>query len=163
MNTPNEEYSDTPLRINLAIEADLISILALYSKLHPEDEPLDLPSARSTWWSILATTNRSVLIARLHDLVVGTAEYQVVSNLTRQGRPFILVENLVVHAPYRRNGVGAALLKDIARRVRASQPYKIQLCVAIDGPIGFYEQQGFEADGVAMKIRLLPPDHVTSR
>lgn len=142
------------LEIVPATESDVGSILELYSHLHPEDPPLDLTIAGFIWRQISATVGRAVLLAKAGEYVVGTADYQIVPNLTRGGRPFVIIENVVVHSMYRNNGVGAALLQRIYEYATDAGAYKVQLSVGLDGPIAFYENQGMHYDGSVMKLRL---------
>lgn len=99
------------LLIRSATEEDLGALLRLYRQLHVNDElpPADL--AQCSWDSIRRDTSRSVLLAELGQRPIGTLEHTVSPDLTRGGRPFMTVENVVVDERYRRRGIGKRLVE----------------------------------------------------
>lgn len=143
------------IRIDEAGVDDLRDVLRLYLQLHPEDPPVDSKHAEAVWIKILQTEHRKVLLARHKSEVVGSVEYCVWYNLTRSARPFVVLENLVVLESCRRTGVGSVLVQAVKNRTSMYNPYKIQLAVALDGPVHFYEARGFADSGLVMKFQPL--------
>jgi ribosomal protein S18 acetylase RimI-like enzyme len=133
------------IMIRAANEADLPSLLALYGELHPGDPPLSPDVAAATWRGIAAQAGRTVLVAEPDGTVAGTADCTVLPNLTRGARPFLLIENVVVAAAYRRRGVGAALMEASVAIARAAGCYKAQLLSrdSRSAAHAFYESCGF--------------------
>ena len=128
-----------------AEEADLPALLALYADLHPADQALALDVALPVWRQIQAQPGRRVLLAECGGQPAGTADCTILPNLTRGGRPFMLVENVVVGQAHRRRGVGTALLAAASDLARSAGCYKAQLLSWADrtGAHAFYEACGF--------------------
>jgi GNAT superfamily N-acetyltransferase len=134
------------IMIRPVIESDLSSLLALYAELHPGDTPLARELAGPIWRKITAQAGRTVLLAELDGVPAGTLDCTVLPNLTRGGRPFMLVENVVVGSAVRRKGVGRQLLAAAVVRARSENCYKIQLLSRLtrDEAHAFYESCGFQ-------------------
>jgi GNAT superfamily N-acetyltransferase len=132
--------------IRPAVESDLAQLLELYAQLHRSDPPLPSDTARAIWRQIEAQAGRAVLVAVDGDTVAGTVDVTVLPNLTRAGRPFVLVENVVVREAHRRSGIGARLMGEVETLARAAGCYKIQLMsgAARSGAHSFYEAIGFQ-------------------
>ena len=77
----------------------------------------------------------------------------IVPNLTHDGAPWALVENVVVDPQWRRRGVGKALLKHAVRVADDAGCYKLQLTSSNqrDGAHRFYEQLGFTATATGFR------------
>jgi GNAT superfamily N-acetyltransferase len=143
-----------PIEVRPASQADLPALLGLYAELHPSDPPLTAPAAARIWRDIEAQVGRTILLAHAAATVVGTVDCAVLPNLTRGGRPFMLVENVVVDPGHRRTGVGAALLEAAVGLARRAGCYKVQLLSRAEREAAhrFYESRGFRA--VAQGYRL---------
>jgi len=135
----------TTIVIRPATEADLPALLALYAELHADDPPLPPEAAASLWRAIASQAGRTVLLATLDERTVGTVDCLVAPNLTRGGRPFMLLENVVVAAAARRGGVGTSLVRAAVDVARAAGCYKVQLLSRADRVTAhaFYESCGF--------------------
>ncbi len=133
------------ITIRTASSADLPALLALYAELHPDDLPLPPRRAGELWPSIQAQPGRQVLVAVDAAELVGTVDCSVLANLTRGGRPFMLLENVVVAASARRRGVGRRLLDAVFDLARTTGCYKVQLLSRAERleAHAFYESCGF--------------------
>lgn len=128
-----------------AIESDVLSLLALYSELNPDDAPLPQQSADGIWADIRQQQGRTVLVAEADGAVVGTADCMVFPNLTRGGRAILFVENVVVAGSVQRQGVGQRLMEAAVQLGEAAGCYKVQLLAADDAYVhAFYEACGFK-------------------
>ena len=78
--------------------ADLPAVLKLYAELHPADPTLTDDVRAAVWEQIERQPGRTILVAEAGAAIAGTANCAVSANLTRAGRPFMLVENVVVGA-----------------------------------------------------------------
>jgi len=137
-----------------ASEVDVPALLALYAELHPDDPEPTTQAAVGAWRAIEAQAGRVVFLAESDGVAVGTIDCATLPNLTRGARSFMLVENVVVAAGYRRSGVGAALLAAAVALARHTHCYKIQLLsrAGREAAHAFYESLGFRA--VAQGYRL---------
>ena len=117
------------LLVRRAGAEDLPDLMELLSQLHQEEvlQPVE-EHLRATFAEILAAwRSRAILVACLDGALVGTLDLLIVSNLTRGGRPWASIENVLVDAACRRRGIGRALLDvavDLARDAGCS---KLQL------------------------------------
>ncbi|MCE7002535.1 GNAT family N-acetyltransferase [Kibdelosporangium philippinense] len=142
------------ITIRPASEVDLPALLALYAELHPADPTLSTEVALDTWRAIEAQAGRAILVAESDGVVVGTIDCTTLPNLTRGGRPFMLVENVVVTEGLRRSGIGVALVTAAIALAKETQCYKIQLLsrASRTAAHAFYESLGFRT--VAQGYRL---------
>ncbi len=78
----------------------------------------------------------------------------MLANAARAGRPYLLVENVVVDRAHRRAGVGRALLDAARARGRAGGCYKVQLSAADPEASAFYEAAGLRPTARTYKAYL---------
>ena len=124
---------------------DLPDVLALYRELYAEPDLQVDDRVRQAWADTLATQGRAVLLAEVGGVTVGTVDVAVLANTARHGRPYLLVENVVVAAAHRRRGIARALLAEAERRARSAGCYKLQLSAEDREAFRFYEAAGLEA------------------
>ena len=140
--------------VRTAGAGDLPALVRLYRQLYPE---LDLQvdaAVGAAWAATLATPGRSVLLAEVGGAVAGTADLTVLANAARAGRPYLLVENVVVDRAYRRAGVGRALLDAARTHGRAAGCYKVQLSADAPDAFAFYEAAGLRPTARTYKAYL---------
>ena len=148
-----------PVEVREAISGDLDAILGLYVQL-AEDRPEALPALRPEAERLLATIaaqpGRTLLAVVVEDMVVGTADLAVVSNLTHHGMAWAIVENVVVDQDRRRSGLGRALMEEIVRRCRQADCYKIQLLSRNHRQSAhvFYQSLGFQRSAEGFRLYL---------
>jgi GNAT superfamily N-acetyltransferase len=122
-----------PVTVRSAGSSDLPALLALYLQLNPGDAAMDDHTAAATWTSIAGTPGRTMLVAEHAAQILGTLDVTIVPNLTRGGRPVLLVENVVVDYAQRRRGLGRRLLEAATDIGREAGCYKLQ---PVDGRPG---------------------------
>jgi GNAT superfamily N-acetyltransferase len=123
---------------------DFDGVLDLYGHLDPDNRRIDPGRARTVWAQIMAGGS-TLLVAELGGRLVSTCALAIVPNLTRQGRPYALVENVVTHPGHRRQGHGRAVLVRALERAWATGCYKVMLSTGSQRPetLAFYEACGF--------------------
>jgi GNAT superfamily N-acetyltransferase len=139
---------DGGVELRGASRDDLPEILALLSQLHDRDAPLSIDDRlTSTFTDILSSPARIILVALLEDRLVGTLDLSVMANLTRAGRPWAVIENVVVDHDSRRRGVGRAMIDVAAEVAREVGCYKLQLVSheRRDAADALYRATGFTA------------------
>ena len=82
----------------------------------------------------------------------------VVPNLTRSGRPYGLIENVVTHADHRVRGYGKQLLQAAITAAWDADCYKVMLMTGSKEPstLAFYASAGFEQSKTRFQVRRLP-------
>ncbi|MEO0485892.1 MAG: GNAT family N-acetyltransferase [Pseudomonadota bacterium] len=134
-----------PAEIRAATEADAEALQRLYQALSPDNLPIAEAAARQ----IITATGRypgsAILVAELAGQLAASATLIVIPNLTRGGRPYGLIENVITDPAHRRRGLGRALLNAATTRAWAHDCYKIMLITGSRDPAthAFYEAAGF--------------------
>ncbi|MGI5521331.1 GNAT family N-acetyltransferase [Micromonospora sp. CA-259024] len=108
-------------------EDDPEQVFALLWQLAPDDSRPDPARLATAWRDLHAQAGRRLLLAVAGDTFVGTLDALVAPNLTRGARPYMLVENMVVAAEWRRRGVARALMAAALEEAATADCYKIQL------------------------------------
>lgn len=147
------------LRIRRATTDDLSALLELYRQLArfpPGSLPTDMTTAGPVLARILGDPARRLIVAETGGRVVGTADLVIVPNLTHDGRPWAIVENVVVDDDSRRVGIGQELMTDVVRAARSAGCYKVQLLSRNDRGEAhlFYEAIGFTQSAVGFRMYL---------
>ncbi len=147
----------TPVAVSMreAEESDLAAVLDLY-----EDSEVDagyrMPEekAQRLFRRMKEYPYLKLFVAELDGRVVGTYELLVMDNLAHDGAPSAVVEDVVVAAGLRGQGVGRAMMAhalDVCRRLGC---YKLSLSSAEfrEAAHRFYDGLGFERYGVAFVV-----------
>jgi GNAT superfamily N-acetyltransferase len=126
--------------------SDLAGLLDLYRQLNPTDELASDATLRVVWPQLLADPRVLVFVGESEDSLVATCTLVVVPNLTRQGRPYALVENVVTARAFRRRGHGGAMLRHAVQQAWELGCYKVMLLTgsAREDTFRFYEAAGFQ-------------------
>src|SRR5262245_11894929 len=91
---------------------ELSALLGLYRYLHTNDPPLPITAdIESLWASILANPHLHYFVCDVQGVPVSTCTITIIPNLTRNARPYGLIENVVTHPDFRRRGLATKILK----------------------------------------------------
>ncbi len=105
------QSSQDDVTIETATQQDLPHLLALYRFLHPNDPVLPIDDrVRSHWNAILNNEALRYIVARVEGCLVSSCALTLIPNLTRNARPYGLIENVITHPDYRRRGIGTRVL-----------------------------------------------------
>jgi N-acetylglutamate synthase-like GNAT family acetyltransferase len=133
---------------------DLPRILELYEQL--TEEKLNLPgdTAKKIFTEITEMPRHVFLVAEKDRLIVGTLFLQIVPNLTHNGHPWAIIENMVVDSACRRQGVGQILIEFAFSHCRQAGCYKVQLLSNKKRHEAhqFYRAMGFEDSAMGFRI-----------
>ena len=79
-------------------------------------------------------------------IVVSSCTLVIIDNLTRSGKPFGFIENVVTHKEYRNKGYGTAILHKAVEVAKENNCYKVMLLTGRkeESVLRFYERAGFE-------------------
>jgi GNAT superfamily N-acetyltransferase len=145
-------------------EDELSSLLALYRHLHPADPELAItPEVEQLWRRIFFDPHLHYFVGHVNGQIVSTCTLAVILNLTRCGRPYGLVENVVAHPDFRRLGIGTRILQASLALAWEQGCYKVMLLTGRkdEGTLRFYRQAGFEAGIKTGFVAHPPTTHAT--
>ena len=126
---------------------EMSKLLNLYTHLHQKDAPLPDNSKLESIWKEITTNSRLHYFVLEHDNeLVSSCTLSVIPNLTRGGRPYGLIENVVTHAEYRRRGFGKSILQHALEVAWENKCYKVMLLTGSRDPAihHFYEDVGLK-------------------
>jgi GNAT superfamily N-acetyltransferase len=123
---------------------ELPALLQLYMHLHPEDEMPASDEAMPLWKALRQDPNQHFFGGYWNGSLVSTCTLIVVPNLTRGGRPYGLIENVVTHPDYRRRGLGTRVSKHALAMAWEQNCYKVMLMTGSrnEETLRFYEGAG---------------------
>ena len=126
---------------------ELHELLELYKYLH-EDDP-DVTGnieLEGIWADIFDDPNIHYIVAECDGKLVSSCTIAIIKNLTRNLRPYGLIENVVTHPDYREKGLGTKILKEAVEIAKESNCYKVMLMTSSkrEETLRFYEKAGFE-------------------
>jgi len=129
-------------------DGDLAPLLGLYRHLNPKDPPLDSATAEAIWRDTRGSSWCLYIGGFEGGQLVSACTITVIPNLTRAGRPYALIENVVTDAAFRGRGWGRKVLSAALDLAWARNCYKVMLLTGRkdDGIIRFYERCGFRRD-----------------
>jgi GNAT superfamily N-acetyltransferase len=85
-------------------------------------------------------------VAEADGRLVSSCSLSIIPNLTRGGRPYAVIENVVTDADWRRRGLGRQVLAAATAQAWAAGCYKVMLATGSrrEATLQFYEGAGFE-------------------
>ncbi len=144
-----------------ATEADLPRIVELLAQLSLDDPREDtsspLPeSYRRAFQLIDASEHQRLLVIEVDGRVVGSTLFVLVPNISHMGRPYAMVEDVVVDAAERGSGYGEQLMRFAVEEARQADCYKLSLTSnkRRSDAHRFYERLGFTASHEGFRIDL---------
>lgn len=132
--------------VRLIHEHELDELLTLYQMLNPDDTELDSGGELQEQWQEMVRDEYLKILVVEHDgRLVSSCILSITPNLTRNARPFGLIENVVTHEDYRQNGFGKLCLESATEIAKDYECYKIMLLTGSDKQWkhDFYESCGF--------------------
>ncbi len=144
-----------PLTHRFATAEDTPAIVALYAHLAKGNPPYDDTLAKDNLAKLGAYTGSGILISTLQDTLVSSCTLIIIPNLSRQGTPYALIENVVTHPDHRGQGYGTATLHQACDLAWDSGCYKVMLSTGSQNPKlhDFYKAAGFEQSRIGFQIR----------
>jgi len=135
--------------VRCATQHDLEEVLNLYQHLHPDEPRLEKAAAERVWMTLLKSDFMTVIVAQTAGLLVSSCTLAVIPNLSRGGRSYGVIENVVTHAEYRKLGLGRRVLAHALDIAAQADCYKIHLATGSkrETTLRFYEGAGFHRGG----------------
>ena len=144
--------------IKTAVKEDLNKILDLYQFLFPDEDYTLNENYTNTWKSILE--NADILryfICEEDNKIICSACISIIPNLTRNNRPYALIESVITHPDYRRKGYGKRIMQKCIDYAKSRNCYKVMLLSSAfrKGAHSFYKNLGFDSESKqGFQIRL---------
>jgi len=140
-----------------AKRTDLNEIMKLYKQLNPDDKEIEYKKALSIW-DISESSNIMKYFVALDSLtIVACCNIAIIPNLTRNGRPYAIIENVITDSSYRRKGIGKKIIENAIQYAKINNCYKICLMSNKKRKEAhiFYEDIGFNGNSkMAFEIRI---------
>lgn len=123
---------------------DFHPLMQLMHQLNPDDPPPG-PNQKKSFEAILDSENLTLFVGESNKSIVATCYLNVIPNLSRGGKPYAMIENVVTDHRFRNRGFGQALMLHAIESAWQSQCYKIMLLTGKKSPDvhAFYQKCGF--------------------
>ena len=130
-----------------ARETDLQDILELYLHLHETQVPEDRDALKTIWAQIQSDPNHHLIVYEEGGRIVSSCVCVVIPNLSRNLRPYALVENVVTHKDYRGRGYATACLNYAREIAEKNGCFKSMLLTGTKDSriLSFYEKAGYNS------------------
>ena len=134
--------------IREAKNEDLQDILTLYQQLFPEEDYSRPESFTEVWSEIINDRKIACFIAYHGAKPASTCLITIIPNLTREKRPFAVIENVITHPDCRQMGYGRMTMETAIEYAKKRNCYKIILMSGMPrkGAHLFYERLGFDGN-----------------
>jgi GNAT superfamily N-acetyltransferase len=135
------------LEIRKIKPSELDRLLHLYQYLNEIDDPLPGQEViEETWRQIQVNKHHLIFGVFKNEHLVSSCVITITPNLTRGCRPYGLIENVITHTDYRRQGFGKAIVEHAIDYAKKKDCYKIMLLTGRknESIYRFYESIGFD-------------------
>ena len=132
--------------VRKARKKDFSEILALYEYLHPDEKNDSLPEEFEEKWDFLCNNEFfHYFVVDYKKTIVSTCSLSIIPNLTRKGRSFGIIENVVTSNYYRKKGFAKLVINTALDFAWKNNCYKVILETDNYRDIDrFYEKIGFQ-------------------
>ena len=143
--------------IREATREDLDQMIELYRYLH-KDEVLEKDEyILKAWDKIMSDPDHHLIVWEEGGKIVSSCVCVIIPNLTRYGRPYAFIENVVTHEDWRGRGFASQCLgyaKELAIRANC---YKMMLLTGSKNPAThrFYEFAGYNSSDKTAYVQWL--------
>lgn len=148
-------YGDEMIR-EIKID-ELNELLELYTHLHELGVPEHNEDLEKTWNTICNDENHHIIVSEIEGKIVSSCVCVIIPNLTRNIRPYALIENVVTQADYRQKGYATACLNYAKELAIKSNCYKMMLLTGSknDKTLDFYKKAGYNSEDKTAFIQWL--------
>ncbi len=127
---------------------ELEQVLALYEEYERQISAWPSKQEQQNIFEQLLKSGGCVLVAVVDFAVVGSCTLNICPNFSWSGRPYAIIENVIVTQTHRNQGIGKALLGHAANLAEGKGCYKVALMTGSKEPstLKFYESAGFKGN-----------------
>ena len=131
-----------------AVKEDLDKLLNLYLFLHEKNIPENSDYLENTWKTIIEDINHHIIVNEVNGKIVSSCVCVIVPNLTRNIRPYALIENVVTNEKYRGKGYATECLNYAKEIAIKNNCYKMMLLTGTksENTLAFYKNAGYNSD-----------------
>ena len=131
-----------------AVKEDLDELLNLYLFLHEKNIPENSEHLENTWKTIIEDINHHIVVKEINGKIVSSRVCVIVPNLTRNIRPYALIENVVTNEEYRGKGYATECLNYAKEIAIKNNCYKMMLLTGTknENTLAFYKSAGYNSD-----------------
>ena len=131
-----------------AVKEDLDELLNLYLFLHEKNIPENSDYLENTWKTIIEDVNHHIVVKEINGKIVSSCVCVIVPNLTRNIRPYALIENVVTNEGYRGKGYATECLNYAKEIAIKNNCYKMMLLTGTknENTLAFYKSAGYNSD-----------------
>ena len=131
-----------------AVKEDLDELLNLYLFLHEKNIPENSEHLENTWKTIIEDINHHIVVKEINGKIVSSCVCVIVPNLTRNIRPYALIENVVTNEGYRGKGYATECLNYAKEIAIKNNCYKMMLLTGTksENILAFYKSAGYNSD-----------------
>ena len=140
-----------------ALKEDLNELLNLYLFLHEKNIPENSEHLENTWKTIIEDINHHIVVNEVNGKIVSSCVCVIVPNLTRNIRPYALIENVVTNEGYRGKGYATECLNYVKEIAIKNNCYKMMLLTGTknENTLAFYKSAGYNSDAKIAFIQWL--------
>ena len=145
------------MQIRLAECKDYDQLTALLRQLNPSDPEVTEVELK-VFQEIIDSKYLDLIVAEDNDVLMGSCYLNVIPNMTRGGRPYAVIENVITDSTHRKRGVGKALINRAIEMSWQQNCYKVMLMSGRkqEAVHAFYKQCGFDADEKQAYVQRAP-------
>lgn len=145
--------------IRSAEQGDLDTISALYQHLGMSDPAAAPDLAARAFATIVSSPSLHIFLLEQDGIARASCYLNIIENLTRQARPYGVIENVVTHTDHRKKGLAKAVLQHALEAAWAAGCYKVMLLTGVPELVGFYEKCGFDGTAKSALLARNPTPH----
>jgi GNAT superfamily N-acetyltransferase len=145
------------MQIRLAVRSDYDQLLDLLRQLNPTD-PEASEIELKVFEEIIESKHFDLVVAYDEDIILGTCYINIIPNITRGGRPYAVIENVVTDSAHRRYGIGRALVNKAVEIAWEQNCYKVMLLSGrgVEAVRAFYKKCGFDENEKQAYVKRAP-------
>ena len=136
------------IMVREAIKKDLNELLNLYLFLHEKNIPENSEHLENTWKTIIEDINHHIIVNEINGKIVSSCVCVIIPNLTRNIRPYALIENVVTNEKYRGKGYATECLNYAKEIAIKNNCYKMMFLTGTksENTLAFYKNAGYNSD-----------------
>lgn len=128
-------------------ENERSELLNLYLYLHEKFVPEMTEQLKNTWETIMKDKNHHIIVNEVGNKIVSSCICVIIPNLTRNIRPYALIENVVTREDYRGKGYATECLNYAKEIAEKENCYKMMLLTGSkeEATLKFYRNAGYNS------------------